>query len=109
VDLYALGCVAYYLLTGAPLFEGGNLVEICSHHVHTIPEPPSQRLGRPIPKSIEELVLKCLAKNPDERFASARELAKALRKCMDETPWAVGTGFGSAKARAQRASGIAAK
>ena len=107
VDIYALGCVAYYLLTASPLFDGGNLVEICSHHVHTIPEPPSERLGKTIPKPIEDLVLRCLAKKAEDRPGSARELADALRKCKELSPWAVGTGFGSAKARAQRASGVA--
>lgn len=108
VDIYALGAVAYWLLTGTPLFEGVNLVEICSQHVHAAPEPPSKRAGRPIPEELEALVLRCLAKEKEERPRSARELAAALRECKQKIPWDVGPGLRSAKARAQRASEDAA-
>ena len=67
VDLYGLGCVAYWLLTGERVFVGRTPVEVLLHHVKTPPLPPSERAGRQIPASLEALVLACLAKDPDER------------------------------------------
>jgi len=87
VDLYALGAVGYWLLTGEPPFEGANLVEICSHHLHSAPVTPSERLGRPVHAELEALVLKCLAKAPDDRPASARELAATLRRLGTGLAW----------------------
>jgi serine/threonine-protein kinase len=77
-DLYALGAVGYLLLTGTPVFQGRSVVEICAHHLHTPPEPPSRRLGRPIPLDLEETVLRCLAKSPDDRPPSALALRDRL-------------------------------
>ncbi len=84
-DLYALGGVAYYLLTGTVMFEG-TLMEVCGKHLHEVPQPPSARLGGVIPPDLEELVLACLEKDPAKRPASARELGDALREC-DLAPW----------------------
>ena len=86
-DLYAIGGVAYWLLTGAPPFEGDNLVEVCAHHLHSVPEAPSKRLGAAVPPALEALVLACLAKSPDARPASAAELARALDACRGECAW----------------------
>ncbi|HLV19540.1 MAG TPA: serine/threonine-protein kinase, partial [Polyangiaceae bacterium] len=85
-DLYSLGAVGYYLLTGEPVFSGNSVVEICIHHLQTPPEPPSQRLGRPLPKDLERLILRCLAKKPDERPATAQGLQEELLAC-DIPPW----------------------
>ncbi|MCB9594367.1 MAG: serine/threonine protein kinase [Sandaracinaceae bacterium] len=86
-DLYALGAVAYYLLTGQTVFEGQTIVEICSAHLHAAPEPPSARLGAPIPPTLEELVLRCLEKSPDDRPQSAVELGELLEACEDVPAW----------------------
>ena len=85
-DIYALGCVAYYMLTGGPVFEGpplGVLVE----HVKTQPAPPSERTNMPIPPGLDDVVLKCLAKDPEDRYQSAGELAVALRACCPGPTW----------------------
>ncbi len=79
VDLYALGGVAYWLLTGRAPFDGANLVEICSHHLHSTPIAPSEVLGRAVPRELEDVVLRCLAKKPEERPATAHALAAELR------------------------------
>jgi tRNA A-37 threonylcarbamoyl transferase component Bud32 len=85
-DVYALGCVAYTLLTGGPVFSADTVVEICGHHLHTAPIPPSVRAGRDVPEPLEALVLRCLAKKVDDRPSSdvlAAELADLTRE-----PWA---------------------
>ena len=79
-DLYALGAVGYFLLTGRPPFEG-TLIEVCGHHLHTVPRPPSERLGRSLPRQLEAVLLRCLEKDPARRLASASELAAALGAC----------------------------
>jgi serine/threonine-protein kinase len=77
-DLYALGAVGYFLLTGVPPFTGRSLIEVCGQHLHSDPVPPSRRVARAIPRELEALILKCLAKNPDERPHSAAVLERAL-------------------------------
>jgi serine/threonine-protein kinase len=86
-DLYALGAVAYYLLTGRHVFEGATLVEICLHHVSTPPVPPSAALGRKLPSAIEELTLACLEKNPSKRPKSAEEVERLLSEADLGEPW----------------------
>ena len=77
-DIYALGAVGYFLLTGTPVFTGSTYGAICGKHLAEAPEPPSRRLGRPIPAELEAIVLACLAKQPSGRPASAAELARRL-------------------------------
>jgi hypothetical protein len=77
-DLYALGAVGYFMLTGKPVFEGKTVMDIGAQHLHQPPVPPSRRLGREIPAALEQLLLKCLAKKPEDRFQSAAELRDAL-------------------------------
>jgi serine/threonine-protein kinase len=77
-DLYSLGCVAYYLLTGELVFAGETAVQTALLHVSQPPVPPSQRTGNPIPAELERLVLGCLAKDPADRPQSASELNAAL-------------------------------
>jgi len=86
-DLYGLGCVAYWLLTGERVFVGRTPVEVLLHHVKTPPVPPSERTRRPIPASLEALVLACLAKEPDERPGSAEWLAARLAECETAGAW----------------------
>jgi eukaryotic-like serine/threonine-protein kinase len=78
VDLYGLGCVAYYMLTGRPVFHGKTAMEQLRLHVKQAPVPPSTFV-RGVDPGLEAIVLRCLAKHPRDRFASARELAIALR------------------------------
>jgi serine/threonine-protein kinase len=77
-DLYSLGCVAYYLLTGELVFTGETAIQTALLHVSQPPVPPSQRTGNPIPAELERLVLACLAKQPADRPQSASELNAAL-------------------------------
>ena len=77
-DLYALGCVAYYLLTGEQVFTGDTVLKVITQHLQTVPVPPSQRTELPIPAMLEHLVLACLAKKPEDRPQTARQLAQSL-------------------------------
>ena len=86
-DLYALGAVGYFLLTGTPVFSGRGALEIIHHHLQTPPEPLSKRLGRELPPKLEALILRTLSKDPDERPESARAFADALHACDDVAPW----------------------
>jgi serine/threonine-protein kinase len=78
-DLYALGCVAYWLATGRLVFGGNTLYEIVSQHLHAAPEPPSRYAPAPLPGELEHLILACLAKDPADRPQSARALGERLR------------------------------
>jgi hypothetical protein len=82
-DLYALGAVGYFLLTGRHVFEAASVVEMCSKHLLETPIAPSLRLGRPVPADLEALLLACLAKSPDARPDSADALRHALLACAD--------------------------
>jgi hypothetical protein len=80
-DLYALGCVGYFLLTGTRVFEDANPITVALKHVQAVPVPPSQRTELPIPRPLEALILDCLEKNPAARPESARGIASRLAAC----------------------------
>ena len=85
-DIYALGCVGYYLLTGMPVFDGPPM-SVLVDHVKTPPVPPSERVEVEIPAGLERVILKCLEKNPDDRYQSATELGEALLASCQEPRW----------------------
>ena len=78
-DIYALGIVMYELLTGVTPFGGANVAAILRAHVSEAVVPPSIRRGEPLPSVLEAVVMKCLEKEVEDRFATADELAAALR------------------------------
>jgi serine/threonine-protein kinase len=78
-DIYALGCVAYYLLTGRLVFEGESAIQVAVAHAMETPIPPSQRVERHVPKDLERLVMACLEKDPERRPRTAVELLEMLR------------------------------
>ena len=86
-DLYAVGAVGYFLLTGTPVFQAGSAMEVCTHHLRSPPEPPGSRLRRAVPPDLEALLLRCLEKDPARRPADARELADMLSACADAGAW----------------------
>jgi hypothetical protein len=85
-DVYGLGTVLYFLLAGTPPFDYPDLAKILMAHVNEAPIPPSVRTGRAIPAPIESIVLRCMAKDPARRFASAAELAIALELALGGAP-----------------------
>ena len=86
-DLYSLGCVGYFLLTGQTVFEGRTAVEVCGHHLHSRPVPPQERTDRPVPPTLSAILMTCLAKAPPDRPASALALVDLLDTCTDVSPW----------------------
>jgi hypothetical protein len=88
-DLYALGGVGYFLLTGQPPFQGKHLIEVCGHHLHSKPQPPSERLGKALPRALEQLVLDCLAKLPEQRPPNALVVQERLLECAREHSWSL--------------------
>ncbi|HVX11518.1 MAG TPA: serine/threonine protein kinase [Pirellulales bacterium] len=86
-DLYAVGAVGYFLLTGTPVFTAGSIVDVMAHHVHTAPDPPSRRAGKAIATDLETVLLRCLAKHRGDRPATAHELASELARCAACAEW----------------------
>jgi serine/threonine protein kinase len=86
-DLYSLGAVGYFLVTGEALFDWLTLGEVLMHQVKDMPVRPSERLGKPVSPDLEELLMRCLAKNPASRPANARELDDALARCRSAADW----------------------
>ena len=85
-DLYALGAVGYFLLTGKHVFSGTTIVEVCGHQLHSQPVPPSTRATQAIPPELEDLILRCLEKSRGDRPANAAALIEALRT-VEVPPW----------------------
>jgi len=85
-DLYSLGCVAYFLLTGRQVFEGDTIMQVFAQHLQAAPIPPSQRGPFAVPPDLEQLVLSCLAKKPEDRPQTAAELNRRLA-VADVEPW----------------------
>ena len=86
-DIYATGCVAYWLLTGQFVFTAETPMGLLLQHAQTPPAPPSARTDRPIPAALDDLVLSCLAKDPDQRPQSARELSLRLAEIEGAGAW----------------------
>src|SRR6185369_14300461 len=86
-DLYSVASVGYFLLTGTPPFDGKSVLEICMHHSRTPPMRPGERLKRSVSSDLEAALLQGLAKNPHDRFPSARAFAQTLAECEKSGDW----------------------
>jgi len=78
--------VLYFLVAGRPPFDDENPMKVIISHAHQPPAPPSQHNGD-VPDDVEMIVMRCLQKNPDDRYQSAAELAAALEDCDDYGRW----------------------
>ncbi|MFH1842920.1 MAG: hypothetical protein ABIF77_06905 [bacterium] len=86
-DIYALGCVAYWLLTGEHVFAADTVMNVMIQHVKDEPEPPSTRTELEVPPALERIILACLAKEPAARPQNARELSDLLAATGLEAGW----------------------
>jgi eukaryotic-like serine/threonine-protein kinase len=86
-DIYATGCVAYWLLTGKLVFTADSSMAMLVQHARTEPPRPSSRTELPIPKALDDLVMSCLEKDPADRPQSARELALRLADVDSGSAW----------------------
>ncbi len=86
-DIYSLGCVAYYLLTGKPPFEARDARAMLAHHAGSTPAPPSATSEQALPAELDALVLECLSKDPGLRPASAHDLRERLERIPFASPW----------------------
>ena len=88
-DLYSVGAVGYYLLTGQAVFVGETMEELCRKRLEEKPLPPAARIGRPICPYLEALILRCLEREPEQRPQSARELIALLAASPRITDWTI--------------------
>ncbi|MCX5211790.1 protein kinase [Kitasatospora sp. NBC_00240] len=105
-DLYAAGCMLYELLALRPPFTGDTPLSVVYQHVQDAPVPPSQANHR-VPAGLDALVLRSLAKNPDDRFQDADEFRAHLQHALRQLHGAAGAGYPGAAAAAA-AAGLAA-
>ncbi len=85
VDIYTLGCVGYWLLTGRLVFEAPNAIQLMYQHANAMPIPPSQRSELEIPSELDSVILACLAKYPEDRPQTAGELSRRLATAVSTT------------------------
>jgi tRNA A-37 threonylcarbamoyl transferase component Bud32 len=88
-DIYAVGAAGYFLLTGQPVFNSDNVMDLCQQHISGVPIPPSQRSKSAIPAAVENALLACLEKSRAKRPQTARELAVLLSHCPEANTWSI--------------------
>jgi serine/threonine-protein kinase len=81
-DIYGLGAVLYFLLCGQSPLGQRDMAKVIQAHRHRTPKRPGHRLGHEIHTGLEDIVMRCLEKDPEDRYADARELAEDLEKCV---------------------------
>jgi serine/threonine-protein kinase len=86
IDIYSVGALAYTLLTGRPPFDGTNSMEVMIAHVRDEVVPPSKHQAN-VPADLERVILRCLAKRPEDRFQDIDSLEQALAQCMAANQW----------------------
>ncbi|UCF19105.1 MAG: serine/threonine protein kinase [Gemmatimonadota bacterium] len=86
-DIYSVGCVAYWLLTGQQVFRGKSQIATVVDHVKTPPVPPSQRTEVDIPEALERVIMACLEKDPENRPQTAEQLSDLLAESVPDDAW----------------------
>jgi serine/threonine-protein kinase len=88
-DIYSVGCVAYWLLTGETVFKATGAMEMLASHIRDEPVPPSERCEMELPAELDEVILRCLEKDPTSRVGTADELDDLLAPLQQVYPWPV--------------------
>ena len=88
-DLYAVGAVGYFLLTGQTVFQADSILDLCQKHVSAPATPPSERIRVPIPAPLESAILACLEKSRAKRPQTARDLAQLISRCAEALAWSI--------------------
>jgi serine/threonine protein kinase len=88
-DLYAVGAVGYFLLTGSSVFQATSLAELCQLHVDAVPLSPTLRTGRQISSELEHAIMSCLEKNRAKRPQTARDLANLIHRLAASDSWTI--------------------
>ncbi|GAA4461953.1 serine/threonine protein kinase [Novipirellula rosea] len=91
-DIYAVGAVAYFLLTGEPVFAADGLTELCQKHIDEAPVAPSKRGNTKVSSDLEDAILSCLEKSRAKRPQTARDLAQLLLRCKEAKRWTIEDG-----------------
>ncbi len=86
-DLYSVGAVGYILLTGEVLFDDESSVDVCLKQLNEDPQRPSERINQPLPEDLQNVLMSCLRKSPEERPMTADDLADSLQHCQDANHW----------------------
>jgi serine/threonine protein kinase len=87
VDIYTLGCVGYWLLTGKLVFQAPNAIQLMYQHANATPVPPSHKSELEIPAALDSAILACLAKQPEDRPQNALELSRLLAAAVPREGW----------------------
>jgi eukaryotic-like serine/threonine-protein kinase len=87
VDIYTLGCVGYWLLTGRLVFQAPNAIQLLYQHANATPVPPSHQSELEIPPALDSVILACLAKHPEDRPQNASELSRQLAAAVPREAW----------------------
>jgi len=87
VDIYTVGCVGYWLLTGRLVFQAPNAIQMMYQHANAAPVAPSERSEIEIPAALDRVILSCLAKYPEDRPQSAGELSQLLAAAIGASNW----------------------
>jgi predicted Ser/Thr protein kinase len=88
-DIYAVGAVGFFLLTGQPVFNASNVVELCQAHVTKTPDPPSLRLGKQVSAELESAIMACLEKSRAKRPQTTRDLILLMSRCAAANSWSI--------------------
>jgi serine/threonine-protein kinase len=86
-DIYSLGCVAFFMLTGSTPFEGGSPYDVVAKHLNVEAEAPSSKASQEIPPELDAAILRCLAKKPEDRFPDMESFSDALAALPFDPPW----------------------
>ncbi len=88
-DIYAVGAVGYFLLTGKPVFSATGMVELCQKHIDEVPVPPSNHTGTSVSSQLEDAIMSCLEKSRAKRPQTARDLSVLISKCEAASGWTI--------------------